>query len=102
MGNETHHAPPCPSSTLPATGGSRARWPIQAARLRGTIANILNEYGLGPALERNRKTTWKEFLSWHRHMIVAADFFTIEAWTRSGLTNFLVLFLIEHVEPEGG
>jgi transposase InsO family protein len=26
---------------------------------------------------------------------VAADFFTIEAWTRSGLTRFLVLFLID-------
>src|SRR5262245_44552525 len=28
-------------------------------------------------------------------MIVAADFFTIEAWTREGLTRFLVLFLID-------
>jgi putative transposase len=28
-------------------------------------------------------------------VIVAADFFTIEAWTRSGLTRFLVLFFID-------
>ena len=28
-------------------------------------------------------------------MIVAADFFTIEAWTHKGLTRFLVLFLID-------
>jgi hypothetical protein len=28
-------------------------------------------------------------------VIVAADFFTIEAWTRNGLTRFLVLFLID-------
>jgi putative transposase len=62
---------------------------------RGTIANILKRHGLEPAPERNRKTTWKEFLSWHRDVIVAADFFTIEAWTRSGLTRFLVLFLID-------
>ena len=27
--------------------------------------------------------------------IVAADFFTIEAWTRRGLQRFIVLFLIE-------
>jgi hypothetical protein len=27
--------------------------------------------------------------------MVAADFFTIEAWTRRGLTRFLVLFFIE-------
>ena len=62
---------------------------------RGTIAKILKRHGLKPAPERNRKTTWKEFLSWHRDVIVAADFFTIEAWTRSGLTRFLVLFLID-------
>ena len=46
---------------------------------RGTIANILKEHGLEPAPERHRKTTWKEFLSWHREVVVAADFFTIEA-----------------------
>jgi putative transposase len=62
---------------------------------RGTIANILKEHGLEPAPERNRKSTWKEFLSRHREVIVAADFFTIEAWTRRGLTRFVVLFLID-------
>jgi len=62
---------------------------------RGTIANILKEHGLEPAPERERKTTWKEFLSRHRELIVAADFFTIEVWTRQGLTRFLVLFLID-------
>src|SRR5262249_38648828 len=62
---------------------------------RGTIANILKEHGLEPAPERERKTTWREFLSRHRDVIVAADFFTIEAWTRKGLTRFLVLFLID-------
>src|SRR5215471_18573283 len=59
---------------------------------RGTIANILRKQGLEPAPERNAKTTWKEFLSRHRDLMVAADFFTIEAWTRKGLTRFLVLF----------
>src|SRR5215831_20143673 len=29
---------------------------------RGTIANILKQHGLEPAPERERKTTWKEFL----------------------------------------
>src|SRR6516165_2847671 len=62
---------------------------------RGTIANLLREHGLEPTPERNRKTTWKEFLSRHRDVIVAADFFTIEAWTGNGLTRFLVLFLID-------
>src|SRR5215831_20260568 len=62
---------------------------------RGTIANILKEHGLEPAPERERKTTWKEFLSRQQEVIVAADFFAIEAWTRNGLTRFLVLFLID-------
>jgi transposase InsO family protein len=62
---------------------------------RGTIANLLRERGLEPAPERNRKTTWKEFLCQHREVMVAADFFTIEAWTGRGLTRFLVLFLID-------
>src|SRR5918993_385316 len=62
---------------------------------RGTIANILKRHGIEPAPERNRKTTWKEFLSRHWELIVAADFFTIEVWTRRGLQRFIVLFFIE-------
>src|SRR5690348_6688231 len=79
-----------------ATGESKEPWRMWAMRSRAVlIANILKEHGLGPAPERERKTTWKEFLSRHREVIVAADFFTIEAWTRQGLTRFLVLFLID-------
>ena len=62
---------------------------------RGTIAAILARHGIEPAPERERKTTWKEFLGQHWDLIVAADFFTIEAWTRRGLQRFIVLFLIE-------
>jgi transposase InsO family protein len=62
---------------------------------RGTIANVLKEHGLEPVPERNRKTTWREFLSRHWEVIVAADFFTVEVWTRAGLTGFIVLFLID-------
>ena len=40
-------------------------------------------------------STWKEFLSRHREVIAAADFFTIEAWTRKGLTRFVVFFLMD-------
>ena len=48
-----------------------------------------------PAPERIRKTTWKEFLTQHWEQIVAADFFTVEVWTRQGLRRFMVLFFIE-------
>ena len=62
---------------------------------RSTIAEMLRRHGMEPSPERNRKTTWQEFLSRHWKLIVAADFFTVEAWTRSGLQRFLVLFLME-------
>jgi putative transposase len=62
---------------------------------RGTIANILKKHGIEPAPERSRKTTWKEFLSRHWELIVAADFFTVEVWTRRGLRRYIVLFFIE-------
>ena len=62
---------------------------------RSTIANILHKHGIEPAPERIRKTTWKEFLSRHWEIIIAADFFTIEVWTRRGLQRYIVLFFIE-------
>jgi hypothetical protein len=62
---------------------------------RGTIAEILTRNGIEPPPERERKTTWKEFLEQHWELVVAADFFTIEAWTRRGLRRFMVLFFIE-------
>jgi putative transposase len=62
---------------------------------RSTIADILDRHGIEPAPERTRKTTWKEFLTQHWDLIVAADFFTVEVWTTKGLQRFLVLFFIE-------
>jgi transposase InsO family protein len=60
-----------------------------------TIGNILKRHGIEPAPERVRKTTWKEFLEQHWDQILASDFFTIEVWTSSGLTRFVVLFFID-------
>jgi hypothetical protein len=72
---------------------------------RTTIANILKRRGIEPAPERNRKTTWKEFLRRHWSQIIATDFFTVEVWTCTGLKRFTVLFFIDlatrHVEIGG-
>src|SRR5438034_11489741 len=62
---------------------------------RSTIAEMLERDGIEPGPERSRKTTWKEFLSRHGELIVAADFFTVEVWTRRRLQRFIVLFFIE-------
>ena len=60
-----------------------------------TIAEILRRHGIEPAPERSRKTSWKEFLTQHWGLIVAADFFSVEVWTWKGLKRFLVLFFID-------
>ena len=62
---------------------------------RGTIANILKQHCIEPAPEHLKKTTWREFLQAHWEVLAAADFFTVEVWTRSGLVRVVVLFVIE-------
>src|SRR5947207_12165749 len=62
---------------------------------RSTIAEILRRHGVALAPERTRRTSWKEFLARHWDLLVAADFFTVEVWTRKGLQRFMVLFFIE-------
>jgi putative transposase len=72
-----------------------ALWHLGHELARSTIAAILARHGLEPAPERSRKTTWKEFLARHWELIVAADFFTVEVWTRRGLQRFIVLFFLD-------
>ena len=78
---------------LPAHPGRPLELGVRIAR--STIAAILQRHGMEPAPERSRKTTWKEFLMQQWELIVAADFFTIEAWTRRSLQRFVVLFFLE-------
>src|SRR5215471_7657338 len=46
---------------------------------RTTIANILKRHGIEPAPERNRKTTWKEFLRHGRNFYVDIG---LKSWRR--------------------
>ena len=62
---------------------------------RGTIANVLKEHGIDPAPERQKGTTWQEFLRAHWSVLAAADFFTVEVWIQGRLTRFAVLFVID-------
>ena len=48
-----------------------------------SVGDVLRRHGIEPAPERERKTTWKEFLNRHLDQIVAVDFFTIEVWSRT-------------------
>ena len=56
---------------------------------------MLERHGIEPAPERSRKTTWKELLRRRWGLIVAADFFAIEAWTLRGLQRFVILFFMD-------
>ena len=61
---------------------------------RSTIAKVLKEAGLDPAPERQKRTTWKEFLRSHLAVLAAADFFSAEVWTAAGLVRYHVFFVI--------
>lgn len=60
---------------------------------KSTISRILKAHGIEPAPER--PTTWKAFLSAHWGAICAADFFTVEVLTLTGLVRCSVLFVID-------
>jgi transposase InsO family protein len=61
---------------------------------RGTIAKVLKEAGMDPAPERQKRTTWKEFLRTHWDVLAAADFFSVEVWTALGLVRYHVFFVM--------
>lgn len=48
---------------------------------RGTIATILRQHGMEPARQRQKRTTWQEFLKAHWDVLAAADFFTTDDWS---------------------
>ena len=59
-----------------------------------TVGNILRRFGLGPAPERERHTTWAQFIRRHKDLLWATDFFTAEVWSTTGLVAVYVLFFI--------
>jgi putative transposase len=59
-----------------------------------TVGNILKRHGILPAPERQKTTTWHEFIRTHMDVLVATDFFTTEVWTWCGLVTYYVLFFM--------
>jgi putative transposase len=60
-----------------------------------SIANVLRENGIEPAPERSKRTSWREFLKAQWGSIAAADFFTVEVWSWSGLVTYYVLVFMD-------
>ncbi len=62
---------------------------------RSSVRRILLEHGLEPAPERLKHMPWAKFLRTHWAGLAAADFFTVEVWTKVGLIRHMVLFVID-------
>ena len=62
-----------------------------------TVLNVLKRHNLPTAPEREKKTTWQEFIKRNTAVIAACDFFTVEVLTLRGLVTYYVLFFI-HLE----
>ena len=61
------------------------------------VGNILQRYGIPPAPERKRSTTWTDFIRAHMSVLAGTDFFSVEVLTLRGLVTYYVLFFI-HLE----
>ena len=59
-----------------------------------TVGNILKRHAVPPAPQREKTTTWTEFIRSHMDVLAATDFFTAEVWTQGGLVTYYVLFFI--------
>jgi transposase InsO family protein len=60
-----------------------------------TIDNIRRRNGFAPAPIRGKATTWRRFLQAHWDTLIAADFFTTEVLSWSGLVTYYAFFVIE-------
>ncbi len=60
-----------------------------------TVRNILKAKGIEPSPERRKRTTWRQFLKAHWSCLAAADFFTVEVLSCTGLVTYYVLFVME-------
>jgi putative transposase len=59
-----------------------------------TVGNVLKRHGLVPAPERQKTTTWAEFIRSHLAVLAGTDFFSIEVFTCRGLVTFYLLLFI--------
>ena len=57
------------------------------------VRDLLKKHGLPPCPQR-KGLSWKQFIQSHLDVTWAADFFTEEVWTCSGLVTYYALFFI--------
>ena len=62
---------------------------------RSSVRRILKGRGIEPAAERLTHMPWAKFLKAHWDGLAAADFFTVEVWTKVGLVRHVVFFVLD-------
>lgn len=62
---------------------------------RATVRRVMLDHGLIKEPGGPRRMSWKLFLRSHWESVTACDFFTVEAWTKTGLARFFVFFAID-------
>lgn len=60
-----------------------------------TVDNIRSRNGIEPAPVRGKHTTWRRFIQAHWDTLIAADFFTTEVLSWTGMVTYYTLFVIE-------
>jgi putative transposase len=60
-----------------------------------TVGNVLKNHGIEPAPDREKKTTWKDFLKAHWDVMGATDFTTVEVWKPWGLETYYILVVMK-------
>jgi putative transposase len=52
-----------------------------------SVGNLFRRHGIPPAPERQKNTTWKDFIRAHMSALAGSDFFTAEVITWHGLVT---------------
>ena len=61
---------------------------------RTTVVEILAAAGIDPSPEREKKRTWKQFITAHWDSLCGCDFFSVETLGLGGTVRYLVFFVI--------
>ncbi|WP_144995212.1 integrase core domain-containing protein [Polystyrenella longa] len=60
-----------------------------------TVRNVLKAHGIEPVPDLPASMSWQTFWRAHWEAIFAVDFTTVEVWTKTGLTTFYVMVVME-------
>jgi putative transposase len=60
-----------------------------------TVKRILLDHGLLPSPDQKDRIEWERFISAHKDVLAATDFFSVELLTEQGLERYMVLFFID-------